>query len=136
MTIRDNTITYTAGGQSTSPTAPVDGILKGLLPFMYQDETPVGISLDGIRSAKLNIIGNKASGVEYGLKATQMDDESKWFVQGNDFGGVPNDVYYDDSVSEKPIQTGSPLEFPDPHLDMGDQPYDKLPTTQADHNHG
>jgi hypothetical protein len=135
MSIKDNSVTFAKAGQSASPTAAVDGALRPLAPWLYPDETPIGISLDGVRHGQLVVSGNKAAGVEYGLKATSMDEDTEWFVAGNDFGTVAHDVYYDDSVSEKPKTAGTAPVFPDPLADDGEQAYDRLKTTQDEEHH-
>jgi hypothetical protein len=139
ITIAGNSVDYTASSSpSSDPAAPVTGLAKQVAPFLFPDETPVAISLDGVRSAHLSITGNKATGVQYGIRADQMDNMTTWFVQGNDFGLTArgeHGVWYDDSVEQKPVTLGSAPSFPDPHLDMGDQPYDKLPSTQDGGHH-
>lgn len=65
---------------------------------------PAAIEVGGVRDADLRIAGNTASGFYYGVSAAQMDEDTQWAVLDNVFDGAAYDVYYDDSVENKPTE--------------------------------
>jgi hypothetical protein len=130
ITIQANKLTFTASGTNDA-LKPV----KDLTPWFFTDDTPVAISLQAIHDANVTVQGNQATGFQFGLKASNLM-AMDWFVAANDFASLPQQVYWDDTVTVKPVTQGPAPAYPDPLMDDGTQPYDLLPTTQADqHNH-
>lgn len=86
---------------------PVQGALKQLgvdTILAAQREEPAAILIEGVRDANLTIENNVADGFYYGVRARQMDEKVSWTLGGNAFGGAQHEVYYDDSVSNKPTE--------------------------------
>src|SRR5688572_11576743 len=100
--IAGNVVTYVPlpdGQKSSSPT----GSLGLGLPFAWDGEaTLAGIRLHDVRDADIRIEGNTVSGFQHGIAASQMDEDTEWTVLGNTIEGAQEDVYYDDSVANKP----------------------------------
>ena len=71
--------------------------------FLWDQEVVVtGIRLYDIRDADIRIEGNAISGFQYGIAAYQLDEDTEWAVVGNTIDGAQEDVYYDESVANKP----------------------------------
>ena len=66
------------------------------------DAIVTGIRLYDIRDADIRIEGNAISGFQYGIAAYQLDEDTEWAVVGNTIEGAQEDVYYDESVANKP----------------------------------
>ncbi|MFA5945278.1 MAG: hypothetical protein WC876_12550, partial [Candidatus Thermoplasmatota archaeon] len=83
-------------GQSSGP--------MGLpIPTVFEQEVvTTGIHIRDVRDATIRIVDNKASGFQYGIAAYEMDEDTEWAVIGNTIEGAEQDVYYDDSVANKP----------------------------------
>jgi hypothetical protein len=101
-TISGNILTFVPASQQASddPLAPL-----GLPRFgQRQQEEPAAILLEGVSDASLVLENNQASGFYYGVRARDMDEQVVWSLAGNDFGDAQHDVYYDDSVANKPTE--------------------------------
>jgi hypothetical protein len=101
-TITGNVLTFVplADQQQEDPLSQL-----GLPDFMGpQQEEPAAISLEGVSDANVTIANNQASGFYYGVRARDMDDKVFWSLAGNAFDGAQHDVYYDDSVANKPTE--------------------------------
>ncbi|HLF16716.1 MAG TPA: hypothetical protein VI796_04710 [Candidatus Thermoplasmatota archaeon] len=97
--IRGNTLAFVAAPERDDPT----DVLGGLAPFLFYPEIePAAIVLDYVRDANITIADNTAGGFQYGVYAQQMDEKVFWSVEGNDFGAIPNPVWYDESVANRP----------------------------------
>jgi hypothetical protein len=70
--------------------------------FGDQEQVVTGIRLYDVRDADIEIKDNTVSGFHYGIAAYQMDEDTEWSVVGNTIDGAQEDVYYDDSVANKP----------------------------------
>lgn len=95
-TIRGNVVLYVPlpAGQQSGPAG---------LPQLWQAELrPTGILFQGVRDSALRIEGNRISGFYHGIAAYEMDEDTEWAVIGNTIEGAQEDVYYDDSVANKP----------------------------------
>ncbi len=103
-TISGNRITFVPVEQQEpkGPLSPL-GELVGQF-FGPTREEPAAILIEGVRDAHLTIDGNQASGFVYGVRARDMDQQVEWSLSGNSFEGAQHDVYYDDSVANKPIE--------------------------------
>jgi hypothetical protein len=99
--VSGNVVTYVPlpdGQQNAGPMG-----LPVPLPFLWDDETTVtGIRLYDVRDADIRLEDNKVSGFQYGIAAYDMDEDTEWTVVGNVIEGAQQDVYYDDSVANKP----------------------------------
>jgi hypothetical protein len=105
-TISGNTMTFVPLSQQTErprgPLAPVGDLLAPILG--QQREEPTAILIEGVRDSSISLDNNHATGFYYGVRARDMDEKATWQLSGNDFGGAQHEVYYDDSVSNKPIE--------------------------------
>lgn len=101
-TITGNLLTFVPAEQASSDD-PLGSL--GVPDFFGQEpEPPTAISLDGASDANVTVAGNQASGFEYGVRARDLDDKVHWSVVDNDFGDARHDVYYDDSVANRPTE--------------------------------
>lgn len=96
--VSGNIVTYVPldQGQQSGPMG-----LPLSLPWS-QDAIVTGIRLYDIRDADIRISDNTVSGFQHGIAAYQMDEDTEWSVVGNTIEGAQEDVYYDDSVANKP----------------------------------
>lgn len=99
MSITGNTVAYEAASNSD----PLDALDAVTGMFSYE-QVPVGIQLMQVNDAKVTVAGNKATGFERGVSAFGMTETALWAVYGNDLAGNAQDVYFDDSVANKPQQ--------------------------------
>ncbi|MEK6976433.1 MAG: hypothetical protein AABY18_08850 [Candidatus Thermoplasmatota archaeon] len=101
-TIAGNTMTFVplASQQTQDPLAPLG--LTGF--FGPPKEEPTAILLEGVKDANITLENNQASGFYYGVRARDMDDKVFWSLAGNAFGDAQHDVYYDDTVANKPTE--------------------------------
>ena len=101
-TIAGNLLTFLPADDQPSKGPLAD---LGLPDFMGpQQEEPAAIRIEGVSDANLTVADNQASGFYYGVQARDMDAKVAWSVLGNDFGDAKHDVYYDDSVANKPTE--------------------------------
>lgn len=103
-TIAGNRLTFVPLEQQEAkgPLSPL-GDLVGQF-FGPQREEPAAILIEGARDAAISIDNNQASGFVYGVRARDMDSKVDWSLSGNSFEGAQYDVYYDDSVENKPTE--------------------------------
>ncbi len=97
VTLERNTLSYIE-----APEDPQEALLRSVAPFLYYEEEPAGILLDGVRDADVTVTGNTVSGFLYGVRARDMDANTTWVVEENDFGATPHPVWYDESVANQP----------------------------------
>lgn len=101
----------------------------GMDLYPFDDNVEIryaAISLNGIKSASIELSNNVFDGFYYGIEAANMADSVQWTVAGNDFGGAQYPVYYDESVKSAPI--GSDIQQDDEAAEESDG--------HEDHNHG
>lgn len=97
MTITGNKLAFEKNANA-DPLSPV----RQSTPWLHPDETPIGIQLDGVRNATVTLANNKVAGFDVGASADQMDKQTFWAVYGNDLASNAKQVYYDDTVANKP----------------------------------
>ncbi len=124
MSITGNKVSFDKTSQSSDPLSP----LSDLMPWWNQDQTPVGIALQDVRNSTITVANNKANGFEYGVAASQMDDHTYWAVYSNQLTGMSHDVFYDDSVANKPQS--------EPFPDQGTPQEQAPPPAEEEHHHG
>jgi hypothetical protein len=95
--IAGNTLTFVPVPQDQK-----NGPLGIPIPFLTYQVESAGIRLSGMRDADFLLQGNTVSGFYYGIAAWQMDEKTVWSLAGNVVQGAQYDVYYDDSVENKP----------------------------------
>lgn len=103
-TIAGNRLTFVPleQQQRDGPLTPV-GDLMGQF-FGPAREEPAAILIEAVRDAQITIDNNQAAGFVYGVRARDMDEKVDWSLSGNAFDGAQYDVYYDDSVANKPVE--------------------------------
>ncbi len=97
--IKGNVATYVPLEDDNSDSSPVD-----MLGWGGEEVAPAAIRLDRFHDASITIESNVAEGFQYGIFAHELDNEVAWQVSGNDFTGVAQDIYWDDSVANQPNQ--------------------------------
>ncbi|MEK6986054.1 MAG: hypothetical protein AABX89_06705 [Candidatus Thermoplasmatota archaeon] len=95
--IERNTISWSDATQA-SPVKPISDLLPGLFA---QEAEPMAIYLDRADLARITVADNTASGVAYGVRASQFGEDALWAVYGNDFQ-AQHPIYWDDSVTVEP----------------------------------
>ncbi|MES2156111.1 MAG: hypothetical protein V4510_13335 [bacterium] len=120
MRITGNTVAFDKSS-TPDPLAPLNPITGN---WFGRDSTPMGVQLDGVNNATVTVANNKATGFDYGVAADQMNEATHWAVYGNTVTGATHDVYYDDTVANKPQSQPFPAEpspqeqAPPPPMDM------------------
>jgi hypothetical protein len=97
--VKGNVVKYVPLDRS-QPSGPLDDLQ---VPLFWDYEQPVaGIRLSDIRDADVRIEGNTIEGFPFGIHASSLDEDTEWAVVGNSIVGAQEDVYYDESVENKP----------------------------------
>ncbi len=122
MSITGNKLSF----EKTSNSDPLV-LLDDLTPWLHADQTPMGIQLAEVANATVTVANNKATGFEYGVSASFMDEDTFWAVYDNGFTGMAHDVYYDDSVANKPQSEPFPEEA---------SPQEQAPPPAEEPHHG
>ena len=97
--VSGNTVTYVPLPDNQQQGGPMG--LPVPLPWS-QEPIVTGIRLYGISDADVRITDNAIAGFQYGIAGHEMDEDTEWTVLGNTIEGAQEDVYYDDSVANKP----------------------------------
>lgn len=97
MRITGNEIAFEAS-KNADPLAPLSDLFFG----WGHDQTPRGIALEFVRNGTVTVAGNKVTGFDLGVAAQYLEEDAFWAVYGNTLSGNSRDVYYDDSVANKP----------------------------------
>lgn len=101
-TISGNILTYVPLGQQ--PSDPLSGVPLMGQWFGGQEQIPAGVRIEAVRDANILVEKNTIKDFEYGIQARDMDDMTWWTVASNTVQGASYDVYYDESVANKPVE--------------------------------
>ena len=105
LSVQRNIVSFAP--KADSPTAQIYDLEQTLLRTT-QSQGPTGILIETARDANITVANNKATGYTFGVDARSMDEKVQWAVYGNDFASAANPVYYDDSVSNHPLDKPLP----------------------------
>lgn len=97
LTIAENVLAFKA--------APENDDELDLWMFDDDQETQAsGILLNDFRDAQVTIESNVFEDVHYAVRAHDFDEAVHWNLEDNDYGGAAYEVYYDESVANRPME--------------------------------
>ncbi len=79
-------------------------VLDEMFGQHHYDIDPAAIRLEYVKDSNILIENTQAKGFYYGIYAHDLDNMTAWTLVGNTFEGSNHEVYYDESVANRPEQ--------------------------------